>query len=96
MFQFKEPPSCPQNFKKVACGIDVYSFLELPNIKVYYYDTKFFISVSGPLISKRNVSELKSGLKCWKVCFFELKNSIFLLQKCCRKWAAKWSCDLLV
>lgn len=58
--------------------------------------TQFFISVSGPLISNRNDSELKRGLKHFKVRFFELKNSIFSLQNCRRKHAAKRSCDLLV
>ena len=61
-----------------------------------YMTQNFFISFSGPLISKRNNSELKRGLKCWKVRFFELKNSIFSVQKCRRKRAAKRSCDLLV
>ena len=55
-----------------------------------------FISVSGPLISERNDSELRKGLNCLKLRFFELKNSIFSLQKCRRKRAAKRSCDLLV
>ena len=61
-----------------------------------YMTQIFFISVSGPLISKRNDSELQRGLKCRKVRFFEPKNSIFWLHRCRRKRAAKRSCDLLV
>ena len=58
-----------------------------------YMTQIFFISVSGPLISKRNDSEPQRGLKCRKVRFFE---PIFSLHRCRRKRAAKRSCDLLV